>query len=79
MGTGYQYLFGICLDGITGTIFAREREKKNVSREILREISRGNFPEEGREQNEQTLLISGKTRMEYKQTQDTRDKQKLKS
>ena len=26
MGTGYQDFFGNCLDGITGTIFARERE-----------------------------------------------------
>ena len=34
------------MDGITGTIFARDREK-NISREILREISRGNFHEVG--------------------------------
>ena len=26
MATGYQDFFGNCLDGITGTIFARERE-----------------------------------------------------
>ena len=29
MGTGYQDFFGNCLDGITGTIFAREREKNH--------------------------------------------------
>ena len=47
MGTGYQDFFGNCLDGITRTTFAREWEKKAIAGEILREISRGNFPEEG--------------------------------
>ena len=27
-GTGYQHFFGDCLDGVTGTIIARERREK---------------------------------------------------
>ena len=43
-GTGNQDFFGNCLDGTTGTIFAREREKKPFPVQSRENFPAGIFP-----------------------------------